>query len=123
MISAYNPALHHSHLPTRTPSPQQAALAAAALSHPTQSFLATQLRGPSHAVLSGPPGSAALQGGPSGSAETEQQIQTAQPTDELEDDPLPDLNPDDDELTEKLLSLPNIMCHAANGDVFLVGLK
>lgn len=44
-------------------------------------------------------------------------------SDELEDDPLPDLNPDDDELTERLLSLPNIMCHAANGDVFLVGLK
>lgn len=28
---------------------------------------------------------------------------------------------DGDELTGRLMSLPNILCHAANGDVFLVG--
>jgi hypothetical protein len=35
----------------------------------------------------------------------------------------PDLHlTDDDELTGRILSLPNIMCRAANGDIFLVGL-
>jgi hypothetical protein len=29
---------------------------------------------------------------------------------------------DDDELTGRILSLPNIMCRAANGDIFVVGL-
>ncbi len=61
-------------------------------------------------------------------AQPQQPQQPASPGGQVEDDPFGDEPPpslyldDDDELTGRLLSLPNIMCHAANGDVFLVGL-
>jgi hypothetical protein len=66
------------------------------------------------AAAAGPPGSAAEQAGGGGSGGDE--------IDEIAiDTPEIDIQ-DDDELTGRILSLPNIMCRAANGDIFLVGL-